>query len=777
MEKYKISNLIIKNFKCFDEIDFNLETNSLIIFDGPNGYGKTTAFEALEILLTKTPRKLSKVRLDKRYSYKNSPIHKNEAKPIEITAVFYSNNYEPLKIKRVIPVASKSLSKKNNIGQIFSDSILYINEVKSSEDALEEVLGFVNIQNLFNVLNYVEQDENTYFLKEDPKERYKALITLLGGSEERILHDKTLEFSKKIKEKREQLDTEINQINAQNIQLLNQSNDKLEYRQLLQSTTNIVPWDSQQINNIDLDIYNSYIAEINKVENLYNHRNVLESAITLRKLTAFLNDPLFIHSLVDNFWSISNFQALEDENSKRKINQEIISEYESLIGLINDNNYSGILANKSLLELEKKDDKPPIDFIKFQTQIKSVISLRDSLSAQNLILSDLKDKRENLNKLIEEHRSLTNLDNGQCHTCGFIWGENKELNDRIAETEERIFKSYTEDNAKLEELKAELLHEFLSVIKSFAQSKIQVLNSDNAKLIETSHFNDLKGGYKRLNARFEELLSLLTSETQHSIRLLIDTRIIDDREKIITHVSELLEKSKPEIDGTINIDEISNDFSLYFSENRDQIERLNNEDFIQKRLYIQFQYYNAVNQTLQQLILRKEKLDYLYNEVNSISEKIDEKIKQYTKSIVEKISIPFYIFTGKILQNHSLGSGLLLILDINKESSQIYIRPKYRDQEVTYTLSSGQLAATVISLMLVLNKVFNNSKMGTILIDDPLQTLDEINSHSLVELLKYNFGNQQIILSTHEDRYSQFIQYKFNKFNLPNKSLRLKDLV
>ena len=109
--------------------------------------------------------------------------------------------------------------------------------------------------------------------------------------------------------------------------------------------------------------------------------------------------------------------------------------------------------------------------------------------------------------------------------------------------------------------------------------------------------------------------------------------------------------------------------------------------------------------------------------------------------------------------------------------SQIYIRPTHRDQEVTYTLSSGQLSATVISLMLVLNKVFNHSKFGTLLIDDPLQTLDEINSHSLVELLKYNFSEQQIIISTHEDRYSKFIRYKYDKFNLYSRSIRMKDII
>lgn len=118
----------------------------------------------------------------------------------------------------------------------------------------------------------------------------------------------------------------------------------------------------------------------------------------------------------------------------------------------------------------------------------------------------------------------------------------------------------------------------------------------------------------------------------------------------------------------------------------------------------------------------------------------------------------------------------MLDLDVSKKDPQLKINPTGRDQEVSYTLSSGQLSATVISLMLVLNKVYSKSKFGTILIDDPLQTLDEINTHSLIEVLKYNFSDQQVVLSTHEDRYSKLIRYKYDKFNLLNKNIRMKDI-
>jgi predicted ATP-binding protein involved in virulence len=79
INRYKISQLKIKNFKCISEANFDFESNNLIVFDGPNGYGKTTVFEAIEILFTEWPRKFREVKLDARYTFFDSPIQKHIA--------------------------------------------------------------------------------------------------------------------------------------------------------------------------------------------------------------------------------------------------------------------------------------------------------------------------------------------------------------------------------------------------------------------------------------------------------------------------------------------------------------------------------------------------------------------------------------------------------------------------------------------------------------------------------------------------------------------------
>ena len=47
--------------------------------------------------------------------------------------------------------------------------------------------------------------------------------------------------------------------------------------------------------------------------------------------------------------------------------------------------------------------------------------------------------------------------------------------------------------------------------------------------------------------------------------------------------------------------------------------------------------------------------------------------------------------------------------------------------------------------------------------DDPVQTMDDINMSSLVELLRNDFSDKQIVLSTHEDKVARYFTYKYLK--------------
>ena len=102
-----------------------------------------------------------------------------------------------------------------------------------------------------------------------------------------------------------------------------------------------------------------------------------------------------------------------------------------------------------------------------------------------------------------------------------------------------------------------------------------------------------------------------------------------------------------------------------------------------------------------------------------------------------------------------------------------FLESHSREHDAVFTMSSGQLAILIIAFTLALNKRFSTNKI--LLIDDPVQTLDELNIAGLIELLRNDFEEHQIFISTHEDMMSAYMRYKFEKFGFKTKRLSFKE--
>lgn len=136
-----------------------------------------------------------------------------------------------------------------------------------------------------------------------------------------------------------------------------------------------------------------------------------------------------------------------------------------------------------------------------------------------------------------------------------------------------------------------------------------------------------------------------------------------------------------------------------------------------------------------------------------------------------EIEIPFFVYTSRLLQSYQGGQGVLM--ENNGES--IRFTAPGNEHDILYTMSSGQLSAVLLSFSLALNKIYSGDGIKTVLIDDPIQCMDDINMISFVELLRREFSDCQIILSTHEEEFSNFIRYKFKKYDLAAQAITLKD--
>lgn len=87
-------------------------------------------------------------------------------------------------------------------------------------------------------------------------------------------------------------------------------------------------------------------------------------------------------------------------------------------------------------------------------------------------------------------------------------------------------------------------------------------------------------------------------------------------------------------------------------------------------------------------------------------------------------------------------------------------------------MSSGQVSALSLAFFLALNKVY--ARVPLILIDDPSQSLDEVNVASLTDLLRCELKHCQLVVSSHEDDISAYMRYRFDRAGLTASSLNMQ---
>ena len=112
------------------------------------------------------------------------------------------------------------------------------------------------------------------------------------------------------------------------------------------------------------------------------------------------------------------------------------------------------------------------------------------------------------------------------------------------------------------------------------------------------------------------------------------------------------------------------------------------------------------------------------------------------------------------MQDNFYGRGLFM--KYSPDQKRVLFVTEYKsDVDVLYNLSSGQLVAVIFAFILSLNQLY--SKVNLLAIDDPIQTIDDINVWGFTETLRHSFSDLFLLLSTHEEQYSSLIRYKFDK--------------
>ena len=245
-----------------------------------------------------------------------------------------------------------------------------------------------------------------------------------------------------------------------------------------------------------------------------------------------------------------------------------------------------------------------------------------------------------------------------------------------------------------------------------------------------------------INALFKEISSKIKEVDHEKIRSNYDALFIDIFDKKFNNLN------------SISIENVKS--KITFMQSQFALKR--SEDIQKKRK--EYDAYESILKRAKETCSRLRKLETIYR----------TSLKNYQGRFIENVEILFHIYYGRIAQETKNSLGLFIQSDGNAIK---FLEHHSRDTDAIFTMSAGQLAALVIAFTLALNKRFSENKL--LFIDDPVQTLDELNVAGLVELLRNEFDDQQIFLSTHEDLMSTYIRYKFKKFGLQHERLSFKE--
>lgn len=256
-------------------------------------------------------------------------------------------------------------------------------------------------------------------------------------------------------------------------------------------------------------------------------------------------------------------------------------------------------------------------------------------------------------------------------------------------------------------------------------------------------------------------------------------KAIGEYEKAISDLKSAVEAIKKELE-TFGMEQRFGEIDpIAYNQNKDKIASLSKMDSRVERLKKKVDHlawkrkekialdYSANKAVFTAKVEEIRKLYVKSRKINKVLDCQEAARKEYLNEIMTYLEIPLYIYSGKLMQTHQNGLGIFCFTGSKKDAlTEFKMTTDKKDinqkLDISNKFSTGQKNVANIALMLALRKIVETN-LDIFMIDDPCQSLDEINVASLVEIIKNEFTRTQIILSTHEDKIASYIKYKSEK--------------
>ncbi len=767
-----IKRIYLENFKLFESLKIEF-TNHLNVLDGKNGYGKTSVFDAIELLVTGKIKRIQESNLsNNNLRFEDNVIAKDSVKDVVVKGEFcdksdgstliiakkicgsvkpYKSQYNPSNMERITTT---------HILQSFDESLTEENEIKDWKSCTEKYFG-KNAVSMYDLIYYVKQEERLGYFKKNDSEKSSSFDSILSMDD----YVEKLEKGKLALRRLNELVKQKNKIIADNdLKICKPLNvdgiNTIKYSRMFKK---ILDFDSDNIEFESNGNYNDMLMEIEKIIFVVKHKSdIVKNLIDIDMKKFFMLPKAQILNELDNFLLYNNIKGNTQYYEKLR---EEFKYFCDILGDAQYLKYESINFTK-LKEYKYFDDNIIDDIIAKIGTYKEY--MKNSKKSEMSIVEMIK-AREQIKKIIETGVNL----GGTCVLCGHNWNELNSLSIQIKSAEfeiENMKKSFGETGT----LYLNEIHELFNMhLRARLRERVDLAKNDKS--------------YREYSRLFSEN----TETIYNKIKLFLDNLNLD--------ISQFLyNKSILEVHGDLlggymtstklvysdeeymikngNIDAI-NTYKYYFSD-EDELNEISVDQILEKREYVHFQYYKYNNKLVKENRKIEEEVEYLNNTEKELLGKynsnLEESLKAYRKNVVSGIKIPLFIYSARIMQSYQSGEGIKIHTKDDR-TGQFRLVCSNNSHDIYNTMSSGQLSAASISFSLALNKVFSNNKFEMVLIDDPIQNMDEINIVSFIDMLKVEFPNTQVIISTHDSTFASYIKYKYEISGLDVKSIKMQE--
>lgn len=742
---YTFRNICIRNFKYITDekpLEFEFSNSNIVILDGQNGYGKTTLFDAIEILLTGRIKHFNP-NLQNRKTETIGMLANNGSKDIVIAAILSSDTEGELRIER------RLLCKDE------FKSILLLNDQQIEQEELYDKLGFS--LNMFDIGMYISQSESLEFLQNKYKDR-KAYVSSLSDNSE--MQDKI----KTLKSIQESLEERINQETEEKEGRIKSAKHKVaSLEKQMESVSIHAELPGEDVRLFSEEEYPFDVIEINED---VTYDSVI---LPLRQISKFVENYEEYIKYIDNAYvkeltgtSKQIYMALFycEEITLLNENENLLQSLNKYIGLLKEFSESKWSVDEKLFE-EINIDRKTID------------RLRELLLNQQRERSQLADADKVLAQMTKARRAFIDQYNyaveagkfnqNKCPLCGTDF---EDINQAITETEGFIKNIHTDGVKAIEDYEIEISGIFRQNVIPILQKHLE----DNKLILQMR--DSLLGCRVLSTEKLQKLLAKLGISGFSSNRK--EEFNMDEFSREYEKLMETIRSKEIPNKIILKDEEIELYKSIHnkYYHNKKPVHTL--EELHSKEQYIAKLFNDKFSL---QLSVEKEKLKKLEEDYGKYGTKRDAMLeafktlvskyeaasKDYQTQLTNAIKIPLLVYSGRIIQNYPLGLGIRAVVKTNQ---LVFEAASKNGNDVYNILSTGQLNGLSIAFLLSIKNVYGQvDGLDILLIDDPLQTIDDISAISLADLLTQQ-GIGQIVLSTHEDAKAALLRYKFKKAGL-----------